>query len=109
MLSENLTCANAQMLIARAPAMTGPQHRPGGGNAMSADSQLDCTGLQCPLPVIKTAQTMKTLEMGQVLELLATDPGVEPDMKAWAGRTGNELIAIEEQDGVFHVLLRRAR
>lgn len=77
---------------------------------MSSDStQLDCRGLQCPLPVIKTAQTIKTLELGQVLELLATDPGVEPDMKAWAGRTGNELISIEERAGVFHVLLRRAR
>lgn len=76
---------------------------------MSADSQLDCTGLSCPLPVIKTAQAMKSMAVGQVLELLATDPGVEPDMKAWAGRTGNELVSIEQRDGVFHVLLRRAR
>jgi tRNA 2-thiouridine synthesizing protein A len=76
---------------------------------MSADTQLDCTGLQCPLPVIKTAQTMKALEMGQVLELLATDPGVEPDIQAWTRRTGNELVSIEERDGVFHVFLRRAR
>lgn len=69
---------------------------------------LDCTGLQCPLPVIKTAQAMKKLEAGQVLELLATDPGVEPDMQAWASRTGNTLISIESKDDVFHVLLRRA-
>ncbi|HLH69596.1 MAG TPA: sulfurtransferase TusA family protein [Candidatus Dormibacteraeota bacterium] len=68
---------------------------------------LDCTGLQCPLPVIKTAQAMKKLSDGQVLELLATDPGVEPDMKAWTARTGNALVSIEQQDGVFHVLLRR--
>lgn len=68
---------------------------------------LDCTGLQCPLPVIKTAQAMKRLSDGQVLELLATDPGVEPDMKAWTARTGNALVSIEQQDGVFHVLLRR--
>lgn len=69
---------------------------------------LDCTGLQCPLPVIKTAQAMKNLAEGQVLELLATDPGVEPDMQAWASRTGNDLISVEKRDGVFHVLLRRA-
>lgn len=69
---------------------------------------LDCTGLQCPLPVIKTAQAMKKLSGGQVLELLATDPGVEPDMQAWASRTGNDLVSIEQRDGVFHVLLRRA-
>lgn len=68
---------------------------------------LDCTGLSCPLPVIKTAQAIKKLEVGQVLELLATDPGVEPDMNAWTKRTGNELIEIEKQGEVFHVFLRR--
>ncbi|HSG12441.1 MAG TPA: sulfurtransferase TusA family protein, partial [Gaiellaceae bacterium] len=69
---------------------------------------LDCTGLNCPLPVIKTAQAIKTIEPGQILELVATDPGVEPDMKAWSSRTGNELVAIEKVDDVFHVFLRRS-
>lgn len=68
---------------------------------------LDCVGLQCPLPVIKTAQAIKTIEAGQILELLATDPGVEPDMKAWSSRTGNELVGIEKDGDVFHVFLRR--
>lgn len=68
---------------------------------------MDCKGLNCPMPVIKTSQAVKALEPGQVLELLATDPGVEPDMKAWTSRTGNELIAIDLQDGVFHVLIRK--
>jgi tRNA 2-thiouridine synthesizing protein A len=74
----------------------------------AADQVLDCKGMQCPVPVIKTAQAIKTLEPGQVLELLATDPGVEPDMKAWSSRTGNELLKIEKTDDVFHVFLRRA-
>src|SRR2546430_11812292 len=69
---------------------------------------LDCTGMQCPMPVIKTAQAIKTIDPGQVLELLATDPGVEPDMKAWSSRTGNELLAIDRDGEVFHVFLRRA-
>ena len=69
---------------------------------------LDCKGLQCPLPVIKTAQAIKGIEPGQVLELLATDPGVEPDMHAWTSRTGNELLGIERDGDVFHVLIRRA-
>ncbi len=68
---------------------------------------LDCKGLQCPLPVIKTAQAVKKLAPGQILELLATDPGVEPDMKAWASRTGNELVSIEQSGGAYRVLLRR--
>jgi tRNA 2-thiouridine synthesizing protein A len=75
----------------------------------SADQVLDCTGMACPLPVVKTSQAVKKMELGQVLELLATDPGVEPDMKAWSRRTGNELISIGAQDGVFHVLIRRVK
>lgn len=70
---------------------------------------LDCTGMSCPLPVIKTAQAIKGLQVGEVLELLATDPGVEPDMHAWSVRTGHELIGIEREGDVFHVLLRRAK
>jgi tRNA 2-thiouridine synthesizing protein A len=71
-------------------------------------SVLDCTGLQCPLPVIKTAQAMKQLQPGELLELLATDPGVEPDMVAWSSRTGNALVGVTKDGDVFHVLLRRA-
>ena len=74
-----------------------------------ADQVLDCTGMACPLPVVKTAQAVKKMELGRVLELLATDPGVEPDMKAWSRRTGNELISIDARDGVFHVLIRRVK
>ena len=75
----------------------------------TAATVLDCTGLSCPLPVVKTSQAIKNIEVGHVLELLATDPGVEPDMKAWSRRTGNELLSIGQQDGVFHVLIRRAK
>ena len=74
-----------------------------------ADQVLDCTGMACPLPVVKTSQAVKKMELGQVLELLATDPGVEPDMQAWSRRTGNELISIGKQDGIFHVLIRRVK
>lgn len=73
------------------------------------DEVLDCTGMACPLPVVKTSQAIKKIEPGQVLELLATDPGVEPDMTAWTRRTGNELLAINRDSGVFHVLIRRAK
>jgi tRNA 2-thiouridine synthesizing protein A len=76
--------------------------------APAADELLDCTGLSCPLPVVKTAQAVKKLAPGQVLELLATDPGVEPDMRAWSERTGNELLGIRRQGEVVHVLIRRA-
>jgi tRNA 2-thiouridine synthesizing protein A len=77
--------------------------------AESPAQVLDCTGLACPLPVIKSSQAIKTIEIGEVLELLATDPGVEPDMTAWTRRTGNELVSISKDGSVFHVLIRRGR
>ncbi len=72
-------------------------------------SVLDCKGMQCPLPVIKTAQAIKQIDVGQVLELWATDPGVEPDMRAWTSRTGNELVSLTQEGDAFRVLLRRVR
>jgi len=73
------------------------------------DQVLDCTGLACPLPVVKTAQAIRQLEVGQILELLATDPGVEPDMNAWSRRTGHGLLEITKQADVFHILIRKAK
>ncbi|MGA3217025.1 MAG: sulfurtransferase TusA family protein [Acidimicrobiales bacterium] len=73
----------------------------------AVDQVVDCTGLACPLPVVKTAQAIKNLVPGQALELLATDPGVEPDMRAWSSRTGNDLLGITKQGDVFHILIRR--
>jgi tRNA 2-thiouridine synthesizing protein A len=70
-------------------------------------SVVDCEGMQCPMPVVKTAQAIRQLEPGQVLELKATDPGVEPDMKAWASRTGNELLEIRHEQGVYHVFIKK--
>ncbi len=79
---------------------------------MSADATtptqtLDVKGKACPIPVVKTAKAMKEMSPGEVLEVLATDPGVEPDMHAWAKQTGNELISIDQDAGVFRVLLRK--
>jgi tRNA 2-thiouridine synthesizing protein A len=68
---------------------------------------VDVKGKACPIPVVKTAKAMKEMSPGEVLEVLATDPGVEPDMHAWAKQTGNELISIDQDGGVFRVLLRK--
>jgi tRNA 2-thiouridine synthesizing protein A len=69
---------------------------------------IDVKGKACPIPVVKTAKAMKQMSAGQVLEVFATDPGVEPDMHAWSKQTGNELISIDQDSGVFRVLLRKA-
>lgn len=78
------------------------------GEALAPVQTLDVKGAACPIPIVKTARAFKEMEPGQVLEVLATDPGVEPDMQAWTKQTGNELVSIDQQDGVFRVLLRKA-
>jgi len=73
-----------------------------------AQQVLDVKGAACPIPVVKTAKAMKSMSPGEKLEVLATDPGVEPDMQAWTKQTGNRLISIEREGEVFHVLLEKA-
>ena len=69
--------------------------------------QLDARGLKCPMPIVKTAQQIKTLAPGQLLEVLATDPGAVADFNAWSRSTGNELIEQTVAEGVFRFVLRR--
>jgi tRNA 2-thiouridine synthesizing protein A len=68
---------------------------------------LDLKGLSCPLPIAKTAQAMRELQPGDVIEVLATDPGSVPDFNAWCQNTGNELVEHTEETGVFRFLLRK--
>jgi len=73
-----------------------------------ADEFLDCTGLLCPLPVVKTKRALKGMEVGQILEMIATDPGVVPDMQAWERQTRHEIVSSEEVgEDVFRFLIRK--
>ena len=56
------------------------------------DQELDCSGLSCPMPILKTKKAVDALESGQVLKMIATDPGSLPDMEAWTSKTGHELL-----------------
>ena len=68
---------------------------------------LNLKGLSCPLPIIKTAKAMKDLAPGQVIEVLATDPGSVPDFKAWSQATGNALVESSQEGGVFRFVLKK--
>jgi tRNA 2-thiouridine synthesizing protein A len=68
---------------------------------------LDLKGLSCPLPIVKTAQAIKELEPGDIIEALATDPGSVPDFAAWTRSTGHELIEQTEEGGVYRFLIRK--
>ena len=69
--------------------------------------QVDARGLSCPMPIVKTAQAMKAIQSGSLLEVLATDPGSVKDFEAWSRTTGNELVERSVDGGVYRFVLRR--
>jgi len=75
--------------------------------AIKADATLDCFGLLCPMPIVKTAQKIKEMQVGQVLEVLSTDEGIIEDMPAWCRATGNEYLGVEGAGGEYKVYIRR--
>jgi len=69
---------------------------------------LDCKGLMCPMPVIKTKKAIKKMDVGQILEMVATDLGAIPDMEAWAKQTEHDLLyGQEEEKGIFRFLIKK--
>ncbi len=72
------------------------------------EKTLDCTGLSCPLPIVKTGQAFKDLIPGERLRLITTDPGSANDIRAWVKRTGNTLVSAQEDGGKFMFVLERA-
>ena len=68
---------------------------------------LDLKGLSCPMPIVKTAQAIRHLQAGELIEALATDPGSVPDFKAWCTSTGNELVEQTEDAGVYRFVIRK--
>ncbi len=74
---------------------------------MKADQTLDCVGLYCPMPIVKTAQRIKELKTGEVLEIVADDKGIKQDMPAWCQATGNECLGMEEANGEIKVYVKK--
>ena len=73
----------------------------------SYDQELDARGLNCPLPILRAKRALKDLEGGQVLRILATDPGSVKDFEAFARQTGNELLDSAQEGGEFRFLLKK--
>jgi TusA-related sulfurtransferase len=61
------------------------------------------------MPIVKTSKEIKTLEIGEILEVLATDPASMADIQAWSKSTGNELLSFEKDEGVFRFYIRRTK
>ncbi len=74
---------------------------------MNADQTLDCMGLYCPMPIYKTAQKIKELKSGEVLEVIADDKGIIKDLPAWCRTTGNECLQTEDKDGEIRIWVKK--
>ena len=74
---------------------------------MKADQSLDCTGLYCPMPIVKRRDKFKQLKTGEILEIIADDKGIKKDMPAWADATGNEFMGVEEAGGEIKVYVKK--
>ncbi|MDY0746111.1 sulfurtransferase TusA family protein [Paucibacter sp. R3-3] len=75
---------------------------------MDANKELDTRGLNCPLPILKAKKALAEMESGQLLKVVATDPGSTRDFQAFARQTGNELVEQSQAgDEFIHVLKRR--
>ena len=76
--------------------------------SITADHVLDVKGLKCPMPVLKTKVRFKTMNPGEILEVITTDPGSRKDLPAWAGKTGNHLLGSRvEGTEIYHFFLQR--
>lgn len=72
------------------------------------DQELDASGLNCPLPILRAKKSLAGMSAGQVLHIIATDPGSVKDFEAFAKQTGNELMESKEVGGKFEFLIKKA-
>lgn len=72
------------------------------------DQELDATGLNCPLPILKAKKSLAGLAAGEVLHVMATDPGSHNDFEAFAKQTGHELLESSEDNGTYHYWLKKS-
>tara|TARA_S200000501_G_scaffold54907_1_gene44953 strand:+ start:12818 stop:13057 length:240 start_codon:yes stop_codon:yes gene_type:complete len=73
------------------------------------DLELDCRGLNCPLPILKTKLTMDKLELGKVLKIISTDPGSKNDIVAWADKAGNTLLSKHHNEGELTFFIQKGK
>ncbi len=74
---------------------------------LNVDMELDCRGMSCPIPILKTKKAMDTLATGQILKMISTDPGSVNDINAWSRRTKNPLLESEANGGEYVFYLEK--
>jgi len=74
---------------------------------MKTDKTLDCVGLYCPMPIVKTAAKIKELKVGEVLEVVSDDVGIKQDMPAWCEATSHECLGMEQAGAEIKFYVRK--
>lgn len=75
----------------------------------TSDQTLDCSGMACPMPIIKTKKAIDSLQIGQVLKMVSTDPGSVSDIDAWTKKTGHELVGKEQSGSSYTFFIKRTK
>jgi len=76
-------------------------------DVIKEDQILDCSGMLCPMPIVKTSKAIKELQTGQILKMISTDAGSPPDIEAWSRQTGNELLRSTTEDKKYVFFLKK--
>jgi tRNA 2-thiouridine synthesizing protein A len=76
-------------------------------SSLAPSLTVDARGLSCPLPVIRAKRGLSSVEPGELVEIMATDPGSVADFAAWTKSTGHELVATRQTDDLFLFWIRR--
>ena len=76
---------------------------------MKVDVKLDCFGLLCPMPIIQTAEKIKEMKIGEVLEVSSTDKGIKEDMPAWCRQAGQEYLGLEEEEEIIKAYVKKVK
>lgn len=74
---------------------------------INVTSTLDTSGKCCPMPMVETNKAMKSLSDGDVLQIIATDPGTQVDIPSWCERTGHELLLSNTENDIFKYYVRK--
>ena len=76
---------------------------------VKAEVSLDCFGLLCPMPIIQTAKKIKEMKVGQILEVISTDRGIQEDMPAWCRQTGQQYLGSKEEGKIIKVYIKKTK
>ncbi|MGC8949305.1 MAG: sulfurtransferase TusA family protein [Thermoprotei archaeon] len=76
---------------------------------VKADRVVDARGTACPGPLMEAVRIIKKMNIGEVVEILSTDPGSKNDIPAWAKKAGQEIVAIIEEQGYWRIFLKKVK